>query len=121
MSSTKVEDLLESAYSALDDLWRLDQSPYTSNRMSHLMDIIANNITINISKQLSTFNIWNESYNSVVDVLTGCISIANNWLESCRQLTEVFWPNYAPNLWNTTPYSPPDLNQLAQRLNEVSL
>jgi hypothetical protein len=39
------QDVLETCYNVLDDLWKLDEFSFPQKRMTHLMDIIAHAIT----------------------------------------------------------------------------
>ncbi|RZC33067.1 DHC N1 domain containing protein, partial [Asbolus verrucosus] len=100
----EVEDVLENAHGVLDDLWRHEPSPFPTDRMTHLMDLIANAINRCISKQLTDCDVWGDNYNTVAELITQCISIGERWLDSCRQLTQIFWPNYSSNIWKDEPY-----------------
>ena len=40
-----MQDVLETCYNVLDDLWKLEEFSYPQKRMTHLMDIIAHAIT----------------------------------------------------------------------------
>jgi dynein heavy chain 2 len=114
-----VEEVLENAHSILDDLWRHEPSPYPPERMTHLMDLVANDVKRCISKQLTDCDIWGDNYNTVAEVLNQCITTGDRWLESCKQLTEIFWPNYSSNMWKDGVYQPQELTKLVGRLQEV--
>lgn len=58
-------------------------------------------------------------YNEANEILLQCISATNKWRSSCRELTEIFWPNYSLHMWNGKPYVPQNLNNLVKRLEEV--
>ena len=73
-----------------------------------------------ILKQASDCGEWSEDFNTVRDTLEQCISVAHRWIASCKQLTEVFWPNYSLHAWTGEPFVPQQLSNLEARLKEVS-
>ena len=81
---------------------------------------LAKDVKRSISKQLSDCDIWTDNYTTVAEILTQCIAIGERWLKSCKQLTQIFWPNYSSNMWKEEMYEPPDLVKLVDRLREVS-
>ncbi|KAK5644080.1 hypothetical protein RI129_007925 [Pyrocoelia pectoralis] len=113
-----VEDLLENAHNVLDDLWRHDP-PYPKARVQYLMDLIATDVTKCISKNLANVNIWTMEFNATTELLEQCITIVNHWASSCKQLTQIFWPNYSLHTWSGDPYVPQSLVDLKNRLQEV--
>ncbi|XP_015834463.1 cytoplasmic dynein 2 heavy chain 1 [Tribolium castaneum] len=116
---SEVEEILENAHGILDDLWRHEPAPYPPERITHLMDIIAADIKRCVSKQLSECDVWGDNYKTVAEVLLQCIAIGERWLESCKQLTQIYWPNYPSNMWKDEMYQPPDLMKLVERLQKI--
>ncbi|KAK4887690.1 hypothetical protein RN001_003961 [Aquatica leii] len=113
-----VEDLLENAHNILDDLWHSDP-PYAKIRMQYLMDLIATDIVKCVSKNLTGVSVWTMQYNSVSELLQQCMTVVNHWASSCKQLTQIFWPNYSMHTWSGDPYVPQNLVNLANRLQEI--
>lgn len=60
-----------------------------------------------------------EEYNIVNDVLNQCISASESWMSTCKQLTQIFWPNYSLHTWTDEPHTPENLQELNARLKEV--
>ncbi|KAJ3658119.1 hypothetical protein Zmor_009877 [Zophobas morio] len=98
----------------------IPQENSSRKRMTHLMDLIAKDVKRSISKQLlSDCDIWTDNYTTVEEILTQCIAFGERWLKSCKQLTQIFWPNYSSNMWKEEMYEPPDLVKLVDRLREI--
>jgi hypothetical protein len=53
-----LQDVLETCYNVLDDLWKLDEFSYPQKRMTHLMDIIAHAITRYVCSCTADFLVW---------------------------------------------------------------
>lgn len=113
-----VEDALENARNVLDDLWR-HEPPYSKTRVTNLMDVIATDVTRCITKQIININIWKEDFTEISNILQQCLNIGHRWIRSCKELTEIFWPNYSLHLWSGESYVPENLINLTKRLKEV--
>lgn len=72
-----------------------------------------------ISKQLASVNVWNENYIDVSTFLQQAIAIGDRWIGICKELTEIFWPNYSLHVWTGEPFIPESLIHLIDRLKEV--
>lgn len=114
-----VEDLLERAHYALDDLWR-NEPPYPKERMRNLMDVIASSVWEHCAAGLKQKNVWKVDYAEAADLLQKNVSLGEKWLATCKQLTEIFWPNYSGNPWRDEVYRPTDLINSVDLLKEVS-
>ncbi|XP_030763708.1 cytoplasmic dynein 2 heavy chain 1 [Sitophilus oryzae] len=114
----EVEDLLERCYNALDDLWRQD-GHYPKERMKHLMDLIGYDLWKHTIKQLKDCDLFKDEYNQISELLIQSIAIGEKWLSSCKQLTELLWPNYSSNPWKEVEYQPPDFVRFIEQLKEV--
>ncbi|XP_076274081.1 dynein cytoplasmic heavy chain beethoven isoform X2 [Rhynchophorus ferrugineus] len=113
---TEVEDQLERCYNVLDDLWRQD---YDEERTKHLMDVIGYHIWKHTVKQLKDRDVFEDDFNRIGDLLSQSISVCDKWLGSCKQLTELLWPNYTANPWKGAPYQPRELTQFQGHLRQV--
>ncbi|KAF5303585.1 hypothetical protein FQR65_LT08186 [Abscondita terminalis] len=113
-----IEDLLENAHNILDDLWHTDP-PYPKIRMQNLMDLIATDIIKCVSKNLMGASVWTMQFNAVSELLQQSITVVNHWSSSCKQLTQIFWPNYSMHTWSGDPYVPQNLLNLSNRLKEI--
>lgn len=72
-----------------------------------------------IIKHLSKVDLWTEDFIEISNLLQQCINIANRWITSCKELTEIFWPNYSLHLWSGDPYIPENLVNLLNKLKEL--
>uniref|UniRef100_A0A6P7FU93 Cytoplasmic dynein 2 heavy chain 1 n=1 Tax=Diabrotica virgifera virgifera TaxID=50390 RepID=A0A6P7FU93_DIAVI len=118
LSTIDVEDLLERSHTVLDDLWKNDP-PFPKDRIKHIMDIIASDVQkYNIAK-LKRYNLWTSEYSEISEALTQEIGIDEKWLTSCKQLTEIFWPNYGLNPWKDKVYQPTELVDMLGVLKKV--
>lgn len=70
-------------------------------------------------KHLKTLKLLEEEYNTISATLNQCISVSETWVTTCKQLTQVFWPNYSLHTWTDEPHVPENLDQLISRLKEV--
>lgn len=70
--------------------------------------------------QLSKINLWKSEYNEIADQIQQQILIDDKWLTTCKQLTEIFWPNYGLNPWKEGVYQPVDLKIFLSVLQEVN-
>ncbi|CAH0554579.1 unnamed protein product [Brassicogethes aeneus] len=118
LSFMEVEDTLERAHNVLDDLWR-HEPPYPKDRIKHLMQIIGQDICKYISKQIEKHNFWDDEFNKVTEVVYQLINIGEKWLTTCKQLTEIFWPNYSDHMWKDDIYVPIELYNYVQILHEA--
>ncbi|CAH1183888.1 unnamed protein product, partial [Phaedon cochleariae] len=118
LSINDVEDLLERAHNMLDDLWRHDP-PYPKDRIRPIIDIIASDVWKYSCNQLRKVNLWTDDYIETSDVLQQQISIGEKWLDSCKQLTEIFWPNYPSHPWRENVYQPSELVKSVAALRKI--
>lgn len=88
--------------------------------MENLLDIIANEVAQYVTKHLRNLKVWDEEYVIANDLLSQYEDIIAKWLETCRELTQIFWPSYSLHTWNDVPYKPMDLVDLSSRIQEVS-
>ncbi|GJQ81470.1 btv [Trypoxylus dichotomus] len=114
----EVEDLLENAHNVLDDLWR-HEPPYPKGRMEHLMEIIASEVIKRLSRDIAKINFWTEDFNTTRDVLEQCLSTGNRWVNTCKQLTHIFWPNYSLHPWVGDYFVPMNLMDIVNGLQEI--
>ncbi|KAK9747136.1 Dynein heavy chain, N-terminal region 1 [Popillia japonica] len=114
----EVEDLLENAHNILDDLWR-HEPPYPKARMEHLMEVIASDVIRRLSKDVMKVNFWVEDFNVVRDGLEQCLSTGNRWINTCKQLTQIFWPNYSLHAWTGDYFVPMNLVDAVNGIQEV--
>ncbi|KAJ8913450.1 hypothetical protein NQ315_013829 [Exocentrus adspersus] len=118
LPTTEVEDLLEKSHNVLDDLWR-HEPPYPKERLKHIMNIIASDVGKFVIMGLKKVDIWNSDYNEIADLLLQHISLGEKWLNTCKQLTEIFWPNYGTNPWKESVYQPQDLIHFVELLKKI--
>ena len=114
-----VEDILETCYEVLDELWKLEAAVYPQQRMIHLMDIIAHAVTRYIQSKLALLELWLGKYNEVDSALNQGISLCEKWTDICSKLSSFYWPNYGLHRWQGGPYSPANSRDVATRLREV--
>lgn len=88
--------------------------------MKHLLEIIGEDLERSIKKRLWGLDFWNDEFNAVSDLLTHSIRISEHWMLTCKQLTEIFWPNYSLNPWTDTPHEAQKLKELRNRIQEVT-
>ncbi len=48
-----------------------------------------------------------------------CLEICNKWIETCRQLTSIFWPNYSPHRWIGGVHEAGYIRKFVHRLTQV--
>ncbi|XP_047109239.1 cytoplasmic dynein 2 heavy chain 1 [Schistocerca piceifrons] len=113
------EDVTESAFNILDDLWKLDDYQYPQTRMEHLFCVTGNCLIHFIQKKLRETDLWKEPFISVEELVNTALSICRNWINSCERLTSLFWANYSPHPWHGKPYLPTHVMNLASRLEEI--
>ena len=114
-----VEEVLETCYNVLDDLWKLDDWVYPQKRMVHLMDIIAHSVTQFIKAKCSGLDLWKSPYGEVEESLQQGINLCEKWVDICQKLTSVFWPNYPPHKWSGGPFKPDHASVYQNRLREI--
>nr|XP_022905741.1 cytoplasmic dynein 2 heavy chain 1 [Onthophagus taurus] len=114
----EVEDLLENAHNTLDDLWR-HEPPFPKVRMENLMEIIASDVIHSINKEITKRDFWLLDFNTAYDILNICTTVGNKWITSCKQLTEVFWPNYSLHIWTGESFVPTNLKHLINGLEKI--
>ncbi|XP_017783105.1 PREDICTED: cytoplasmic dynein 2 heavy chain 1 [Nicrophorus vespilloides] len=113
-----VENVLESAHNILDDLWR-NEPPYPRIRIEHLMELISSDLIGYIVKQFAEINIWETEFNEANELLDQCIGLGNAWHSTCKELTEIFWPNYSLHQWKGPPFQSESLAKLVNRLKDI--
>ncbi|KAG5867052.1 hypothetical protein JTB14_004846 [Gonioctena quinquepunctata] len=118
LSINDVEDLLERGNNVLDDLWR-HEPPFPEDRIRHIMDIIGSDVWKFTSTQLKKYKLWTSEYLDIADALLQHISVCEKWLTSCKQLTEIFWPNYPANPWKEKSYQPEELVVSVSMLHKI--
>ncbi|XP_074038391.1 dynein cytoplasmic heavy chain beethoven [Leptinotarsa decemlineata] len=118
LSINDVEDLLEKSHNVLDDLWR-HEPPFPKDRIKHLMDIIGSDVWKFSSNQLKKHDLWNSEFLEIADALLQQISVGQKWLTSCKQLTEIFWPNYPSHPWKENVYQPDELVRTVSLLQKI--
>lgn len=55
----------------------------------------------------------------MADLFLQHISLGEKWLNTCKQLTEIFWPNYGTNPWKEDIYQPKELVDFVELLKKV--
>ncbi|KAI5737300.1 hypothetical protein M8J76_012015 [Diaphorina citri] len=114
-----LDEVLETLYNLLDDLWKVEDYQYPQERMSHLMDLIGNNVVRLIQHELNKVNLWQDEFNNVVEKLKLSIGLSEKWLETCSKLTTYFWPNYPGHMWSGPPAHLEYLQAFATRLKQI--
>lgn len=84
------------------------------------MDVIASSVWEHCAAGLKQKNVWKVDYAEAADLLQKNVSLGEKWLATCKQLTEIFWPNYSGNPWRDEVYRPTDLINSVDLLKEVS-
>lgn len=74
-----------------------------------------------VLKHLKNSELLDDDYNIVSETLNQCISVSESWIYTCKQLTQVFWPNYSLHTWSDSAHIPENLEELISRLNEVKI
>jgi len=119
MQLPDAEDVLETRYNSLDDLWKLDEWNYPQRRMTHLMDVIAHALARFITAKLATVDLWRAPYSKVEEALRQGVALCERWADVCQKLTSVYWPTYAPHRWSGGPYTPDHAANVRRRLEEI--
>ncbi|XP_042221258.1 cytoplasmic dynein 2 heavy chain 1-like isoform X2 [Homarus americanus] len=110
------EDILENAQNCLDELWRFD---FPQARMSHLLGVIANQLSLYVQSKVGEEDIWGGQYNQVEKSLSEGISICDRWVDTCHKLTSMFWKSVADQMWEGKPFIPDYCKNVSKRLNEI--
>ncbi|XP_063840903.1 LOW QUALITY PROTEIN: cytoplasmic dynein 2 heavy chain 1-like [Scylla paramamosain] len=110
------EEVLENTQNSLEELWRLD---YPQARMSHLLDVIANQLSRYVQGKLSSEDLWGGQYNQVEKSLSEGISVCDHWVETCHNLTSMYWKSGADQMWEGKPFVPDYCKNVSQRLSEI--
>ena len=87
--------------------------------MVHLMDVLANSITRFIQGKVGSLDLWTSPYLQVEENLQSGIGLCEKFIQTCEQLTALFWPNYIPHKWEGGPYKPEHAINVNNRLKEV--
>ncbi|KAE8745286.1 hypothetical protein FOCC_FOCC007971 [Frankliniella occidentalis] len=116
---TSLEESLETAHNALDDIWKLDEFRYPQKRMENLMEVIGNSITQFIQTKLKDIDLWEAPFNIVEESLDQSVAACEKWIDTCKKLTSLFWPNYSLHAWSGNPYIPQHIQAFSKRLVEV--
>lgn len=83
--------------------------------------VSANDLIKSVNKGLTGVNFWFKDFSEVSQLLQQSIALIKHWETSCKQLTEIFWPNYSLNAWTGDAYVPQGLLDLINRLGEARL
>ncbi|KAK3929891.1 Cytoplasmic dynein 2 heavy chain 1 [Frankliniella fusca] len=116
---TSLEESLETAHNALDDIWKLDEFRYPQKRMENLMEIIGNSITQFIQSKLKDIDLWEAPFNIVEESLGQSVAACERWIDTCKKLTSLFWPNHSLHAWKGNPFVPQHIQAFSKRLVEV--
>lgn len=87
--------------------------------MEHLFEVIGNAIIKLIQRTTNNINIWAGDYNENIDILKMCKLTCNKWIETCEQLTVLYWPNYSYHKWIGSKYLPENLISFLNHIEEV--
>lgn len=85
------------------------------------MEVIASDVIRRLSKDVMKVNFWVEDFNVVRDGLEQCLSTGNRWINTCKQLTQIFWPNYSLHAWTGDYFVPMNLVDAVNGIQEVSM
>ncbi|XP_069942834.1 cytoplasmic dynein 2 heavy chain 1 isoform X1 [Cherax quadricarinatus] len=110
------EDVLENTQNSLDELWRLD---YPQTRMSHLLDVIANQLSLYVQSKLGEEDLWGGQYNQIEKSLSEGITVCDRWVDTCQKLTSMFWKSGADQMWEGKPFTPDYCKNVSKRLTEI--
>uniref|UniRef100_A0A8D8QIW2 Cytoplasmic dynein 2 heavy chain 1 n=2 Tax=Cacopsylla melanoneura TaxID=428564 RepID=A0A8D8QIW2_9HEMI len=114
-----LDDVLETMYNFLDDLWKMEDYEYPQDRMSHLMELLGNNLVRLIQQELNKMNLWQDEFNEVVEKLKLSTGLCEKWLETCSKLTTYFWPNYPGHMWSGPPAHLQYVQDFTVRLKQI--
>ncbi|XP_050526495.1 cytoplasmic dynein 2 heavy chain 1 isoform X2 [Daktulosphaira vitifoliae] len=114
-----LDDYLETIHNCLDDIWKIEDIMYPQTRMEHLFDIFGNDITKIIERFANETDIWIGDYNKSIELLKICKNACDKWIKTCKQLTELYWPNYHLNKWVGKTYLPTNIISFSNYINET--
>ncbi|XP_068211563.1 cytoplasmic dynein 2 heavy chain 1 [Palaemon carinicauda] len=110
------EDILDNTQNALDELWRLD---YPQNRMTHLLDILGNQLTRYVQGKLNEEDLWYGQYSQIEKNLNEGIGLCEHWVDSCSKLTGMFWKGGVDQVWEGEIFEPDYCKNVAKRLTQI--
>ncbi|XP_050420010.1 cytoplasmic dynein 2 heavy chain 1 [Adelges cooleyi] len=123
LRETSVQDLdecLENMHNCLDDIWKIEQIKYPQTRMEHLFYVVGKVIVKLTQRMSGEGNIWTADNNESVDVLNTCKRACDKWINTCEQLTTLYWPNYSYNKWTGPKYLSTDLISFSDHIREIT-
>ncbi|KAK3862338.1 hypothetical protein Pcinc_031789 [Petrolisthes cinctipes] len=116
VSLVDADDVLENTQNGLEELWRLD---FPQARMSHLLDVLANQLSRYVQGKLSDEDLWGGQYNQIEKSLSEGISVCERWVDTCNNLTSIYWKSGADQMWEGKPFIPDYCKNVSKRLNEI--
>lgn len=69
--------------------------------------------------KLSSEDLWGGQYNQVEKSLSEGISVCDHWVETCHNLTSMYWKSGADQMWEGKPFVPDYCKNVSQRLSEI--
>ncbi|KAJ3146349.1 Cytoplasmic dynein 2 heavy chain 1 [Geranomyces michiganensis] len=123
ISSLKMADLtetVEQTQDTLDDLWRQSEfSEYPEERMSHLLEVITEQLISCVQEKFSGQNIMIAPLSKIKDDLKEGLAVLQLWESAAATLTGRLWPHYAAHQWTGPTFAHDQLPLFTARLLEV--
>ena len=95
---SELEELVEEANGALEDVWRVEgrggRPAYPQARMRRLMEVIGAALCRSVSSKLRPLDLWEGPFAEVDASLEAAEGVIRRWLDVPRQLTEQLWQNW---------------------------
>ncbi|KAH9247140.1 hypothetical protein BASA81_015283 [Batrachochytrium salamandrivorans] len=110
----------EKCYDVLDAIWRqTDHLAYPRSRMSHLLELISEQIIGAIQDKIGVRNIMSEPLSQIRDDLILAVDALDCWNDTLKTLTGRLWPAFTPNKWDGEPFTSQSSLELCNRINKI--
>ncbi|KAK0158915.1 hypothetical protein PV328_009853 [Microctonus aethiopoides] len=112
-----LEEILETVAGYVDDLWKLESSTYTEERMKILLNIIGNEIPSLVHILLA--EIHDADIREKDEAAANGATICEKWVNICERLTTLFWPHQSLHPWTGPVFIPTKCLIFGERLRQI--
>ncbi|RXG65514.1 Cytoplasmic dynein 2 heavy chain 1, partial [Armadillidium vulgare] len=86
--------------------------------MSHLLDIIGNQLSRYVQGKLADEDLWYGQYSQIEKTLNEGINVCHQWEDICHKLTSMYWQGQ-DHAWEGQPFSPEYCKKVCDRLSKI--
>jgi len=122
LQPTEVEELIEQAFTSLDDVWKADgissRSTYPQERMTHLLDVMGGSFSRYAQKYLAALDLWKGPFAEIRSKITSVVQVIDKWCQVPLDLTSTYWPGHKHD-WKGSTHEDTFTFNLGRRLEKI--